>query len=118
MIQLIHLQSLQPQCIALPQCSISVCRVTSDHLLGGLDWLDLQPVATQLTSLSLQYNFTSAGASPCWQSNANMQAKLAQFSELRHLDIGNCQFLPTDGALCMPLLISRTSGLHCSACLG
>jgi hypothetical protein len=72
-------------------------------VLKGLDWLDLQQVATQLTSLSLQYSSTLPDADPDRQGDAQMLAGLAQLSELRHLDIGNCHFVPTDGAPCLLL---------------
>ena len=72
-------------------------------MLKGLDWLDLQQVATQLTSLSLQYSSTPSDAHPDRQGDAQMLVGLAQLSELRHLDTGNCNFLPTDGALCLLL---------------
>ena len=78
-------------------------RLTSYKVLKGLDWLDLQQVAAQLTSLSLNHTFTHPDAYPGWQGHVQMLAGLAQLSELRHLDTGNCTFLPADGALCIPL---------------
>ena len=75
------------------------CRLTSYNLLQGLDWLDLQQVATQLTSLTLNYGFTIPDAYPDRQGNTQLLAGLAQLSELRHLYIGNCQIAPADGAL-------------------
>jgi hypothetical protein len=71
-------------------------RVTSDCLLDGLGQLEMQPMAHQLTSLSMALRCTTAEAQ--WQANASMLAGLAQLSELRHLDVGNCLFLPADGA--------------------
>lgn len=65
--------------------------------------MDLQQVATQLTSLSLQYSSTFPDADPDRQGDAQMLAGLAQLSELRHLDTGNCNFVPTDGAPCLLL---------------
>ena len=56
----------------------------------------MQHVANQLTSLSMALNCTTGEAQ--WQTDANMLAALAQLSELRHLDVGNCLFIPTDGA--------------------
>jgi hypothetical protein len=74
-------------------------------VLKGLDWLDLQQVAAQLTSLSLKYSCTLPNAYPDRQGDARMLAGLAQLRELRHLDTGNCNFLPADGALCLLLLL-------------
>jgi hypothetical protein len=79
------------------------CRLTSYKVLKGLDWLDLQQVVTQLTSLSLQYSCTIPAANLDRQGDAQMLAGLAQLSELRHLDTGNCNFVPADGALCLLL---------------
>ncbi len=84
--------------------------LTSCKVLKGLDWLDLQQVAAQLTSLSLNYSSTISVTYPDRQGNAQMQAGLAQFSELRHLDTGNCNFAPADGAPCL-LLPSHV--IHC-----
>ena len=56
----------------------------------------MQHMAQQLTSLSMAVRSTTAEAQ--WQANADMLAALAQLSELRHLDVGNCLFLPADGA--------------------
>jgi hypothetical protein len=67
-------------------------------VLKGLNWLDLQQVAAQLTSLSMNYTSPLSYA-PDRQVNTQMLAGLAQLSELRHLDTGNCNFVPTDGAL-------------------
>ena len=77
-------------------------------MLKGLDWLDLQQVAAQLTSLSLNYSCTLPDADPDRQGDAQMLAGLAQLSELRHLDTGNCNFVPTGGALCLLLLLLLT----------
>jgi hypothetical protein len=68
-------------------------------VLKGLDWLDLQQVATQLTSLSLNYSSSIPATHPDRQGSARMLASLAQLSELRHLDAGNCQFMPAPGTL-------------------
>jgi hypothetical protein len=77
--------------------ALHACRIVSDSLLvSGFGQLELQHVAKQLTSVSLALSPTAAEA--CWQSNAEMLAALAQLSELRHLDVGNCKFVPTDGA--------------------
>jgi hypothetical protein len=73
-----------------------ICRVTSDCLLDGLGQLDMQPMAQQLTSLSMALRCTIADAQ--WHATASMLAGLAQLSKLRHLDVGNCLFLPADGA--------------------
>jgi hypothetical protein len=73
--------------------------LTSYSLLQGLDWLDLQQVASQLTSLTLNYGVIIPDAYPDRQGNIQLLADLAQLSELRHLDIGNCQIAPADGAL-------------------
>ena len=75
----------------------------SYKVLKGLDWLDLQQVAAQLTSLSLNYSCNLPNAHPDPQGDAQMLAGLAQLSELRHLDTGNCNFVPTDGAPCLML---------------
>ena len=71
-------------------------RVTSDCLLDGFGQLDMQHMAQQLTSLSMALSCTTAEAQ--WQADANMLAALAQLRELRHLDVGNCLFVPADGA--------------------
>jgi hypothetical protein len=68
-------------------------------VLKGLDWLDLQHVATQLTSLSLQYNCTIPAANLDRQGDVQMLAAVAHLSELRRLDFGNCQFVPVLGTL-------------------
>ena len=68
-------------------------------MLKGLDWLDLQQVAAQLTSLSLNYSSTVPATYPDRQGDAQMLAGLAQLSELRQLDIGNCQFMSAPGTL-------------------
>ena len=85
------------------------CRLTSYKVLQGLDWLDLQQLAAQLTCLSLKYSYTLPAANADRQGNAQMLAALAQFSELRHLDVGECNFVPTDGALCLLLPSSIVS---------
>jgi hypothetical protein len=72
------------------------CRITSDQLLGGFGQLGMQHVAKQLTSLSLALSCATGEAQ--WRTDANMLAALAQLSELRHLDVGNCLVVPTDGA--------------------
>ena len=87
-------------------------RLTSYKVLKGLDWLDLQQVAAQLTFLSLKYGCPLPDEYPDRQGNAQMLAGLAQLSELRHLDTGNCNFLPTDGAMCLLL----PSLLSCVCC--
>ena len=74
-------------------------RLTSYKVLKGLDWLDLQRVAAQLTSLSLNYSSIIPATYPDRQGDAQMLAGLAQLSELRHLDFGNCQFMPAYGML-------------------
>lgn len=56
----------------------------------------MQHVANHLTSLSMALSCTTGEAQ--WQTDANMLAALAQLSQLRHLDVGNCLFIPTDGA--------------------
>ena len=86
---------------ALPSTVLSngethVCRVMSDCLLDGFGQLDMQHIAQQLTSLSMALRCTTAEAQ--WQADATMLATLAQLSELRHLDVGNCLFLPPYGA--------------------
>ena len=73
--------------------------MTTYKVLTGLDWLDLQQVAAQLTSLTLNYSSTIPDAYPDRQGNTQTLAGLAQLSKLRHLDIGNCRFMPADGAL-------------------
>jgi hypothetical protein len=55
----------------------------------------MQHVANHLTSLSMALSCTTGEAQ--WQTDANMLAALAQLSELRRLDVGNCLFIPTDG---------------------
>lgn len=84
-------------------------------MLRGLDWLDLQHVATQLTSLTLNYGFSLPNVYPDQQGNIQLLAGLAQLSELRHLDIGNCQIAPTDGALCFALIMPQHSNTHVSS---
>ena len=71
-------------------------RITSDCLLDGFIQLDRRRIAQQLTSLSVALGCTIAEAR--WQADADMLAALAQLSELRQLDVGNCLFLPADGA--------------------
>jgi hypothetical protein len=77
-------------------------------VLKGLDWLDLQHVAAQLTSLSLNYSRTLPNTYPDRQGNEQMLGSLAQLSELRHLDTGNCNFVFQGGVLCLllPSLLS------------
>jgi hypothetical protein len=82
-----------------------VCRLTSYKVLKGLDWLDLQQVAAQLTSLSLSYSSTVPATYLDRQGDAQMLAGLAQLSELRHLDCGKCQFMPAPGTLCIWLAV-------------
>jgi hypothetical protein len=78
------------------QDATCACRIASDGLLSGFGQLDMQHAAKQLTSLSIALSCTAAEAQ--WQTNADMLAALAQFSELRHLDVGNCLFVPAEGA--------------------
>lgn len=68
-------------------------RVTSDCLLDGFGQLNVQHMARQLTSLSMALGCTTAEAQ--WQADAKMLAALAQLSELRHLDVGNCLVDPS-----------------------
>jgi hypothetical protein len=76
-------------------------------LLSGFGQLDVQRAAKQLTSLSIALSCTAAEAQ--WQTDAHMLAALAQFSELRHLDVGNCLFVPADGAHSPVMMLWDTS---------
>jgi hypothetical protein len=76
-------------------------------------------MAKQLTSLSMALSCTTTEAQ--WQADADMLAAVAQLSELRHLDVGNCLFVPTDGAQPFAPKISswaycRSSGTKFVAC--
>jgi hypothetical protein len=82
-------------CCRFPHRSSCSCSITSDRLLNGFGQLGVQHVAKQLTSLSVALSCAAGEAQ--WQTDVNMLAALAQLSELRRLDVGNCLFVPTDG---------------------
>jgi hypothetical protein len=95
----LHAEIHLPAPIQSHHVQICARRLTSYKVLKGLDWLDLQQVAAQLTSLSLNYSSTIPATYPDRQGDAQMLAGLAQLSELRHLDFGNCHFMPGHGTL-------------------
>lgn len=71
-------------------------------LTGLCKQLDMRLLATQLTSLSLALSYSPAdetvhGMSQIWELETDMLAVVSQLTELRHLDIGNCNLVPESG---------------------
>jgi hypothetical protein len=110
----LHIEKFLSAAIQSHHVQTRACRLTSYKVLKGLDWLELQQVSTQLTSLTLNYSCTLPDEHPDRQGSAQMLAGLVQFSELRHLDTGNCNFVPADGALCLllPSYVVREEGVN------